>query len=128
MAELTFPRGEGLTLGVELELQLVRAHDRDLAHESGDLIERLKTKKVPGAIKPEVTLSMIELFLDEVMARVKDVIMKMTAADVVSFARKLCAPRGPKTVCDAPPKAAPISAPLPFCRSTIAIRIDETMM
>ena len=61
MSGLTFPRGEGLTLGVELELQLVRAHDRDLAHESGDLIERLTTRKVPGAIKPEVTLSMIEL-------------------------------------------------------------------
>ena len=61
MADLEFPRGEGLTLGVELELQLVRAHDRDLAHEAGDLIERLKTSEVPGAIKPEVTLSMIEL-------------------------------------------------------------------
>lgn len=58
---MDFPRGEGLTIGVELELQLVRAHDRDLAHEAGDLIGRLKTKKVPGAIKPEVTLSMIEL-------------------------------------------------------------------
>jgi carboxylate-amine ligase len=56
-----FPRGEALTLGVELELQLVRAHDRDLAHEAGDLIERLARVKVPGAVKPEVTLSMIEL-------------------------------------------------------------------
>jgi glutamate---cysteine ligase / carboxylate-amine ligase len=58
---MNFPAGEALTLGVELELQLVRAHDRDLAHESSDLIDRLKTKQVPGAIKPEVTLSMIEL-------------------------------------------------------------------
>ena len=61
MTSLPFAPSAPLTLGVELELQLVRAHDRDLAHESGDLIERLKTKKVPGAIKPEVTLSMIEL-------------------------------------------------------------------
>ena len=48
-------------MGVELELQLVRAHDHDLAHEAGDLIGRLAKKKVPGAVKPEVTLSMIEL-------------------------------------------------------------------
>jgi glutamate---cysteine ligase / carboxylate-amine ligase len=51
----------GLTVGVELELQLVRAHDFDLAHDSGDLIERLANRKVPGEVKPEVTLSMIEL-------------------------------------------------------------------
>jgi carboxylate-amine ligase len=58
---LEFSPSRSLTLGIELELQLVRAHDRDLAHEAGDLIERLAKKKVPGAVKPEVTLSMIEL-------------------------------------------------------------------
>jgi carboxylate-amine ligase len=58
---MEFARSESLSLGVELELQLVRAHDYDLAHEAGDLIERLARKKVPGAVKPEVTLSMIEL-------------------------------------------------------------------
>jgi carboxylate-amine ligase len=58
---MEFARSESLSLGVELELQLVRAHDFDLAHEAGDLIERLAKKKVPGAVKPEVTLSMIEL-------------------------------------------------------------------
>ena len=58
---LTFTSSAPLTLGVELELQLVRAHDHDLAHEAGDLIGRLAKKKVPGAVKPEVTLSMIEL-------------------------------------------------------------------
>ena len=58
---MEFPRSQGLTLGIELELQLVRAHDHDLAHEADDLIERLAKKKVPGAVKPEVTLSMIEL-------------------------------------------------------------------
>jgi len=54
-------RSQSLSLGIELELQLVRAHDQDLAHEAGDLIERLARKKVPGEVKPEVTLSMIEL-------------------------------------------------------------------
>ncbi|HUK03708.1 MAG TPA: YbdK family carboxylate-amine ligase [Burkholderiales bacterium] len=58
---LGFGPSKSLSLGIELELQLVRAHDRDLAHEAGDLIERLARKKVPGAVKPEVTLSMIEL-------------------------------------------------------------------
>jgi carboxylate-amine ligase len=58
---LAFSPSRGLSIGIELELQLVRAHDRDLAHEAGDLIERLAKKKVPGAVKPEVTLSMIEL-------------------------------------------------------------------
>ena len=58
---MEFAASQALSLGIELELQLVRAHDRDLAHEAGDLIERLARKKVPGAVKPEVTLSMIEL-------------------------------------------------------------------
>src|SRR6185295_12142868 len=58
---MEFAASQGLSLGIELELQLVRAHDRDLAHEAGDLIERLAKKKVPGEVKPEVTLSMIEL-------------------------------------------------------------------
>jgi carboxylate-amine ligase len=58
---MEFPGCDGLTIGVELELQLVRAHDRDLAHDAGDLIERLAQTSVPGEVKPEVTLSMIEL-------------------------------------------------------------------
>ncbi len=58
---MEFSRSESLSLGIEVELQLVRAHDRDLAHDAGDLIERLAKVKLPGAVKPEVTLSMIEL-------------------------------------------------------------------
>src|SRR5688572_27052107 len=58
---MQFSPSRALSLGIELELQLVRAHDRDLAHEAGDLIERLAKKRLPGAVKPEVTLSMIEL-------------------------------------------------------------------
>ena len=61
MSPLPFAPSAPLSLGVELELQLVRAHDHDLAHEAGDLIARLAKKKVPGAVKPEVTLSMVEL-------------------------------------------------------------------
>jgi carboxylate-amine ligase len=58
---MEFAPSTPLTLGVELELQLVRAHDRDLAHDAGDVIDRLSRVKVPGEVKPEVTLSMIEL-------------------------------------------------------------------
>ena len=58
---MQFNPSRSLSLGIELELQLVRAHDRDLAHEAGDLIERLAKKELPGEVKPEVTLSMIEL-------------------------------------------------------------------
>ncbi len=58
---MEFGASQSLSLGIEIELQLVRAHDRDLAHEAGDLIERLAKTKVPGEVKPEVTLSMIEL-------------------------------------------------------------------
>jgi carboxylate-amine ligase len=61
MASLEFSKSDSLSLGIEVELQLVRAHDRDLAHEAGDLIERLAKQKVPGEVKPEVTLSMVEL-------------------------------------------------------------------
>ena len=58
---MEFAPSESLSLGIEVELQLVRAHDRDLAHEAGDLIDRLAKVKLPGEVKPEVTLSMIEL-------------------------------------------------------------------
>ena len=61
MSGMDFRASKSLSLGIEIELQLVRAHDRDLAHEAGDLIERLAKVKVPGEVKPEVTLSMIEL-------------------------------------------------------------------
>jgi len=50
-----------MTLGVELELQLVRPHDLDLARDAGDLLARLEKRKLPGAVKPEITESMIEL-------------------------------------------------------------------
>ncbi len=72
--------------------------------------------------------SMTELFFDVVKARPSDVNMNTIAAPVVNFARKLWAPRGPKTVCDAPPNAAPMSAPLPFCKRTIPIKMAETMI
>jgi glutamate---cysteine ligase / carboxylate-amine ligase len=59
--ESDFKSSSGLTLGVELELQLVQPHDLDLARDAGDLLARLEKQKLPGAVKPEITESMIEL-------------------------------------------------------------------
>jgi glutamate---cysteine ligase / carboxylate-amine ligase len=59
--ELNFKSSPGLTLGVELELQLVRPRDLDLSRDAADLLARLEKRKLPGAVKPEITESMLEL-------------------------------------------------------------------
>jgi carboxylate-amine ligase len=61
MDELKFNSKMALSLGIELELQLVRPHDLDLARDAADLLARLEKRKLPGAVKPEITESMIEL-------------------------------------------------------------------
>jgi carboxylate-amine ligase len=61
VSELDFKASPELTLGVELELQLVQPHDLDLARDASDLLARLEQRKLPGAVKPEITESMIEL-------------------------------------------------------------------
>jgi glutamate---cysteine ligase / carboxylate-amine ligase len=59
--EEDFRASAPLTVGIELELQLVRPHDLDLARGAADLLARLDRRKLPGAVKPEITESMIEL-------------------------------------------------------------------
>jgi glutamate---cysteine ligase / carboxylate-amine ligase len=61
MDEAAFAASAPLTLGVELELQLVRPHDFDLARDADELLRRLGKRKLPGAVKPEITESMVEL-------------------------------------------------------------------
>lgn len=56
-----FKASNSLTMGVELELQLVDLQEFDLAMEADDLLRRLSEIKHPGEIKPEVTCSMIEV-------------------------------------------------------------------
>jgi carboxylate-amine ligase len=56
-----FSKSEPLTLGVELELQIVSNDDYDLAPVSGDLLRLVKKHSLPGNITPEITSSMIEL-------------------------------------------------------------------
>jgi hypothetical protein len=64
----------------------------------------------------------------ETTARRRDVTMNTTAEIVVSFERKVAAPRLPNSVWLEPPKAAPISAPLLLCIRTINIRKKQTIL
>jgi carboxylate-amine ligase len=59
--EMDFRSSSPLSIGIELELQLVRPHDLDLSRDAADLLARLARRKLPGAVKPEITESMIEL-------------------------------------------------------------------
>lgn len=61
MALEPFAESRALTLGVELELQIVSTHDYNLINASGELLRRLAGRRLPGDIKPEITASMIEL-------------------------------------------------------------------
>lgn len=56
-----FATSRALTLGVELELQIVNTHDYDLAAHAPDLLRALRGATLPGDIKPEITRSMVEL-------------------------------------------------------------------
>jgi carboxylate-amine ligase len=56
-----FRESRSLTLGVELELQLVNTHDYDLAPYSDEMLRLMKRLDLPGAVVPEMTSSMIEV-------------------------------------------------------------------
>ena len=57
----SFTTSNALSLGVELELQLVSLSDFDLTAASPDMLELLRRKPFPGTVTPEVTESMIEI-------------------------------------------------------------------
>src|SRR5437667_11881100 len=61
MALAEFTTSEPLTLGVELELQLVSTHDYDLAPQAEDLLRVLRKHSGAWDVKPEITRSMIEI-------------------------------------------------------------------
>ena len=50
-----------LTLGVELELQLVNTHDYNLAPYAMDMLRLMEKQQLPGSVVPEMTRSMIEV-------------------------------------------------------------------
>ncbi|CAA9408383.1 MAG: FIG074102: hypothetical protein, partial [uncultured Ramlibacter sp.] len=56
-----FQHSEPLTLGVELELQLVNTHDYDLAPYSDEMLRLMSKLDLPGSVVPEMTSSMIEV-------------------------------------------------------------------
>lgn len=60
-ALLPFKDSASLSLGVELELQLVSLSDHNLCSASTDLLALLKRKPFPGVVTPEITTSMIEI-------------------------------------------------------------------
>jgi carboxylate-amine ligase len=91
-ALLDFKESAAGSIGVELELQIVNGHDYNLTRGAKDLLERLAQKPHPGALKPEITESMIEFnssvhqrhgpLLEELQA-VRDAIAN--AADVLNL-------------------------------------------
>jgi len=58
---IAFKPSAPLTLGVELELQLVNTRDCDLTRAASDMLALIEKKKHAGDIKPEITESMIEV-------------------------------------------------------------------
>ena len=59
-----FTKSEPLTLGVELELQLVNTHDYDLAPYAEDMLRLMLKNPLVGSVVPEMTTSMIEISTD----------------------------------------------------------------
>jgi carboxylate-amine ligase len=56
-----FALSESLTMGVELELQLVSLSDFDLVPASPDMLDLLARAPFPGNVTPEITQSMIDI-------------------------------------------------------------------
>ena len=56
-----FQKSAALSLGVELELQLVNTHDYDLAPYAEDMLRLMRKLPLPGSVVPEMTSSMIEV-------------------------------------------------------------------
>lgn len=60
----TFKSSSSLSLGVELELQLINLNNFDLTAASPDILELLTRNSFPGNVTPEITQSMIEISTD----------------------------------------------------------------
>ncbi|WP_435628566.1 YbdK family carboxylate-amine ligase [Candidatus Ferrigenium straubiae] len=60
----SFKTSQSLTLGVELELQLINLTDFDLSAACPDMLHLLRRSAFPGNVTPEITDSMIEIATD----------------------------------------------------------------
>ena len=58
---LAFTPSTPLTMGVELELQLINVETQNLTTEADDLLRRTAKHKIAPNLKPEITQSMIEV-------------------------------------------------------------------
>lgn len=56
-----FASSSPLTLGVELELQVIDMSDYDLSSSAAELLRHLEQQAIPATISPELTSSMIEV-------------------------------------------------------------------
>ncbi|MDF1486128.1 YbdK family carboxylate-amine ligase [Ramlibacter sp. H39-3-26] len=88
-----FSHSEALTLGVELELQLVNTNDYDLAPYAEDMLRLMHKQTLPGSVVPEMTSSMIEISTDichswlearEQLGQIRDALVK--SADKLNIA------------------------------------------
>ena len=81
-----FKTSRSLTVGVELELQLVSLSDFDLTNASPDMLELLGRRRFPGNVVPEITESMIEVSTDvhagfsELLAQLREIRDALVAA------------------------------------------------
>jgi carboxylate-amine ligase len=60
-AALEFNASPAVSVGVELELQILNSRDYNLARDAADLIGLIGKEGHPAAVKPEITESMVEL-------------------------------------------------------------------
>src|SRR6185503_18438020 len=58
---MDFKPSASASVGVELELQILNSRDFNLARDAADLIGLIDKDGHPGAVKPEITESMVEL-------------------------------------------------------------------
>ena len=90
-----FAQSKALSIGVELELQIVNTHDYDLSPGSADLLRLVEPLKHPGKVTPEITDSMIELCTDvctghgDVLAQLTE-IRDMLVANAAKLNLGLC--------------------------------------
>jgi carboxylate-amine ligase len=74
-----FTQSGALSIGIELELQIVNRHNYDLMPCAPDLLRLLQGRKLPGLVTPEMTESMIELSTgictgyDDALAQLTDI-------------------------------------------------------
>ena len=59
-----FGHSEPLTLGVELELQLVNTNNYDLTHYADEMLRLMARHQLPGSVVPEMTEGMLEISTD----------------------------------------------------------------